>query len=311
MPDGLGGPNGPPFLMHRQGPDLPDHLRRFLDQGHALRSGGYRGRFAPSPTGVMHLGNLRTALASWLEARRNGGVWLLRIDDLDTPRNRPGAQASIERDLQWLGLDWDGPVICQSQHRGRYHAWLSWLRRSGALFPCRCSRRMLLNHPVYPGTCRDRQTSWGWQGKRLPSWRLRVPDDDPHGSGDVVLRRADGFVAYQLATVLDELCLGITDVVRGEDLHVSLPAQLSVYAAFLQQPPRFLHVPLLLDPHGQKLSKRKASAGLAPLQDAGLDAAAVIGQLAASLSLVEPGARLTALELLQDLTHRSAYAVDS
>ena len=311
MSDATGGPNGPPFLMHRQGLDLPDHLRSLLDQGNALRSGGYRGRFAPSPTGVMHLGNLRTALASWLEARRNGGVWLLRIDDLDTPRNSPGARASIKRDLQWLGLDWDGPAILQSHYRGRYYAWLSWLRRAGALFPCRCSRRMLLDHPIYPGTCRIGQKRWGWQDKRLPSWRLRVPDDDPHGSGDVVLRRADGFVAYQLATVIDELCFGISDVVRGEDLRESLPAQFSVYAALVQPPPRFLHVPLLRDQHGQKLSKRKASAGLAPLQDAGLDAAAVTGQLAASLSLVEPGARLTARELLQDLTHRSAYALDS
>ena len=187
----------------------------------------------------MHLGNLRTALVSWLEARRHGGTWLLRIDDLDTPRNRPGSQTSILSDLKWLGLDWDGPAILQSHHRGRYHAWLSWLRRSGALFPCRCSRRMLQDQPIYPGTCRDREQDWGWQGKRLPSWRLRVPAGDPHGSGDVVLRRADGFIAYQLATVIDELCFGITDVVRGEDLRDALPAQ---YSDLSQPPPRFLHV---------------------------------------------------------------------
>ena len=297
--------------MDRDGLDLPDHLLHGLEQGHALRSGGYRGRFAPSPTGEMHLGNLRTALVSWLEARRHGGTWLLRIDDLDTPRNRPGSQASILSDLMWLGLDWDGPAMLQSHHRGRYHAWLSWLRRSGALFPCRCSRRMLLDHPIYPGTCRDRQQTWGWQGTRLPSWRLRVPADDPHGSGDVILRRADGFVAYQLSTVIDELCFGITDVVRGEDLRASLPAQFSVYAALAQQPPRFLHVPLLRDQQGQKLSKREASAGLAPLRDAGLDAAAVTGQLAASLSLVEPGARLSTHELLQHVMQQSADAADS
>ena len=170
---------------------------------------------------------------------------------------------------------------------------------------------MLQDQPIYPGTCRDRQQDWGWQGKRLPSWRLRVPAGDPHGSGDVVLRRADGFIAYQLATVIDELCFGITDVVRGEDLRDALPAQYSVYAALAQPPPRFLHVPLLRDQHGQKLSKREASAGLAPLRDAGLDAAAVTGQLAASLSLLEPGARLSTHELLQHMRHRSADAADS
>ena len=170
---------------------------------------------------------------------------------------------------------------------------------------------MLQDQPIYPGTCRDRQQDWGWQGKRLPSWRLRVPAGDPHGSGDVVLRRADGFIAYQLATVIDELCFGITDVVRGEDLRDALPAQYSVYAALAQPPPRFLHVPLLRDQHGQKLSKREASTGLAPLRDAGLDAAAVTGQLAASLSLLEPGARLSTQELLQHMRHRSADAADS
>ena len=297
--------------MQQQELDLPSQLQRALDQGLALQATGYRGRFAPSPTGVMHLGNLRTALASWLDARLQGGAWLLRIDDLDTPRNRPGAQASILRDLQWLGLDWDGPPLLQSQRRGTYYAWLSWLRRRGCLFPCRCSRRLLQDQPIYPGTCRDGKQTWGWQQQRLPSWRLRVPANDPHGSGDVVLRRADGFIAYQLASVIDELCFGITDVVRGEDLREALPAQLSVFAALGQRPPRFQHVPLLRDQAGRKLSKREASAGLAPLQEAGWDAAAVTGLLAAGLALVEPGTRLSAQELLQHLTHQRLHAPDS
>ena len=286
---------------------VPDHLQRYLDQGKRLRQVRH-GRFAPSPTGRLHLGNLRTALASWLQARCDGATWLLRIDDLDTPRNRPGATEAIEADLQWLGLHWDGPVIRQSLRRGQYGSWLSWLRRSGLLFPCRCSRRQLEGLPIYPGTCRDGARGWGWQGGRLPSWRLRVPPQDPCGSGDVVLRRADGFVAYQLATVIDDICFGITDVVRGEDLRVAEAAQRSVFAALGWMPPRFHYVPLLCDERGAKLSKREASAGLAPLQQAGLDSAAVVGLLAAGLGLVPPGSRLSAQDLLADLTHRSIHA---
>jgi len=286
---------------------VPDHLQRHLDQGKRLRQVRH-GRFAPSPTGRLHLGNLRTALASWLQARCDGATWLLRIDDLDTPRNRPGATEAIEADLQWLGLHWDGPVIRQSLRRGQYGSWLSWLRRSGLLFPCRCSRRQLEGLPIYPGTCRDGARGWGWQGGRLPSWRLRVPPQDPCGSGDVVLRRADGFVAYQLATVIDDISFGITDVVRGEDLRVAEAAQRSVFAALGWMPPRFHYVPLLCDERGEKLSKREASAGLAPLQQAGLDSAAVVGLLAAGLGLVPPGSRLSAQDLLADLTHRSIHA---
>ena len=286
---------------------VPAHLERHLQQGKRLRQVRH-GRFAPSPTGRLHLGNLRTALASWLQARCDGATWLLRIDDLDTPRNRPGAIEAIEADLQWLGLDWDGPVIRQSRRRGQYGSWLSWLRRSGALFPCRCSRRQLEGQRIYPGTCRDGTRGWGWQQQRLPSWRLRVPPQDPCRSGDVVLRRADGFVAYQLATVIDDISFGITDVVRGEDLRVAEAAQRSVFAALGWMPPRFHYVPLLCDERGEKLSKREASAGLVPLQQAGLDSAAVVGQLAAGLGLVPPGSRLSAQELLADLTHRSIRA---
>ena len=113
---------------------LPEHLQRHLEAGRALAAaGGYRGRFAPSPTGLLHLGNLQTALLSWLAARQAGGAWLLRIDDLDTPRNRAGAIEAIQSDLRWLGLKWDGPVLLQSERRGVYHSWLSWLRRSGRL----------------------------------------------------------------------------------------------------------------------------------------------------------------------------------
>lgn len=291
---------------------VPEHLQQNLAAGRALAAAGdYRGRFAPSPTGVLHLGNLQTALLSWLAARQAGGAWLLRIDDLDTPRNRPGAIEAIQSDLLWLGLEWDGPVVLQSERRGTYHSWLSWLRRSGKLFACRCSRRELADQPIYPGFCRTAGHSWGWQQQRLPSWRLRVADHDPHGSGDVVLRRADGFIAYQLATVIDELSFGITDVVRGGDLREALPAQRSLFAALGESPPQFRHGPLLRDAKGQKLSKREASSGLEPLRIAGLDAAAVIGRLASGLQLLEPGARLSATELLEHLTQQKINAVIS
>ena len=292
--------------------ELPEHLQQHLERGRALAAaGGYRGRFAPSPTGVLHLGNLQTALLSWLAARQAGGAWLLRIDDLDTPRNRAGAIEEIQSDLRWLGLEWDGPVLLQSERRGTYHSWLSWLRRSGWLFACRCSRRQLAGQPIYPGVCRTAGHHWGWQQQRLPSWRLRVADDDPHSSGDVVLRRADGFIAYQLATVIDELSFGITDVVRGADLREALPAQRSVFAALGEAPPHFRHGPLLCDASGQKLSKREASSGLEPLRAAGLDAAAVIGRLASGLQLLDPGVRLSATELLEHMTQQEINAVIS
>ncbi len=223
----------------------------------------------------------------------------------------PGAIEAIQSDLRWLGLEWDGPVLLQSERRGIYHSWLSWLRRSGCLFACRCSRRQLAGQPIYPGFCRTAGHHWGWQRQRLPSWRLRVADDDPHGSGDVVMRRADGFIAYQLATVIDELSFGITDVVRGADLREALPAQRSVFAALGESPPQFRHGPLLCDASGQKLSKREASSGLEPLRAAGLDEAAVIGRLASGLQLLDPGARLSATELLEHMTQQEINAVIS
>ena len=160
----------------------------------------------------------------------------------------------------------------------------------------------------YPGTCSEGSGGWGWRDRRLPSWRLRVPSDDPDRSGDVVVRRADGFIAYQLATVIDELVLGISDVVRGEDLREALPAQRSLYRALQQPPPRFHHGPLRCDAAGRKLSKREASAGLNSLREQGLDAAAVIGQLASDLGSVPSGTRLSAQELLEHLTQKGIHA---
>ena len=276
----------------------------------------------------MHLGNLRTALVSWLDARRQGGQWLLRVDDLDTPRNRAGATASILEDLQWLGLAWDGPPVFQSQRRGLYASVLSALRRDGFLYPCRCSRRLLadISAPhgslnVYPGFCRGLTPLWGPQNQRLPSWRLRVPptplgwqerlaaEGAMEGSrqvGDLVLRRADGLIAYHLATAVDELALGISDVVRGADLWSSTGAQVAVMEVLGHSPPRYGHVPLWHDHLGHRLSKREGSEGLSALRAQGMDAPGVIGVLAASAGLVPEGSRLSNNELLQEM-----HAIDS
>jgi glutamyl-tRNA synthetase len=299
-------------------------MQPWLLNGERLRAAGVRGRYAPSPTGRLHLGNLRTALISWLITRLQQGTWLLRIDDLDTPRNRPGAEALILADLRWLGLAWDGEPIRQSERRGMYSSVLSQLRRSGRLYPCRCSRRLLADvsaphgaTPVYPGFCRESATGWGPIDGRLPSWRLRLPPgalcwSEPLGGeccrdaatqvGDVVLRRADGFIAYHLATAVDELALGITDVVRGDDLREATAPQLAVMRELGGVAPRYWHLPLWRDAEGRRLSKRDGGEGLDSLRLQGLDAPAVVGLMAASLHLVPLGSRLSSRELLQELS---------
>ena len=271
----------------------------------------------------MHLGNLRTALLSWLSARLIGAEWLLRIDDLDTPRNRPDAEAQALADLQWLGLAWDGPLIRQSERRGLYHSLLSALKRQGGLYPCHCSRRMLADvsaphgaWPLYPGTCAGLQPDWGARQGRLPSWRLRLPlgplqwpEQGQVSSqleaatevGDVVLRRADGFLAYHLATAVDELWLGITHVVRGEDLWVTTGPQVALMQLLGCEPPSYWHVPLLRDQAGQRLAKREGSEGLEGWRARGGSPEALIGQWAAQLGWLPQGAELSAEELLDEL----------
>ena len=303
---------------------LPQHLQAVMAAGLSLRQRGYRGRFAPSPTGDLHRGNLRTALLSWLHARLQGGEWLLRIDDLDRPRNRPGALQRILEDLRWLGLDWDGPPLLQSDRRGLYASVMSSLRRAGHLYPCGCSRRLLadISAPhgaltVYPGFCRQGGIGWGPQQGRLPSWRLRLAAgpirwqeesarpgclEGAAEVGDVVLRRADGMVAYHLATAVDELSLGITTVVRGDDLWASTGAQVAVEALLGAPAPSYWHVPLWRDAQGLRLSKRDAAEGLEGLRQGGADGPGVIGLLAASLGLVPEASRLSAAELCQQLT---------
>ena len=286
--------------------NLPEHLQTVFERGRQLRLHGYRGRFAPTPSGPLHLGNLRTALISWLRARLQDGEWLLRIDDLDTPRIRAGAMQAALADLRWLGLHWDGPVIMQSQRLGLYGSCLSALRREQLLYPCRCTRRQLVAGQRYPGTCRDMAMGWGLKDGRLPAWRLKVKALDEPRCGDLVLRRADGFIAYHLATALDELALGITEVVRGSDLAPVCIAQQAVIASLDQLSPSYRHTPLLCDPEGQKLSKREQAAGLAPLREQQWSPERVVGWLSGSLGLVDQDSSLTVSDLLQELRGRTS-----
>jgi glutamyl-Q tRNA(Asp) synthetase len=258
----------------------------------------YRGRFAPSPTGPLHAGSLVAALASWLDARAHGGTWLVRIEDVDTPRCVPGADERILRQLAALGLTSDEPPWRQSARGEAYAAALQRLQQAGAVFGCACTRadidavwraRGVAHAPdserIYPGTCRA-----GTGGRPVRAWRLRVEPGTVHwhdrrlgamaqdvaaAVGDIVLRRADGLWAYQLAVVVDDAAQGISDVVRGEDLADNTPRQMLLQRALGLPTPRHLHAPLLLGADGRKLSKGNGAAALdvsqpvAALQGAG------------------------------------------
>ncbi|CAD5378811.1 glutamyl-Q tRNA(Asp) synthetase [Pseudomonas sp. OF001] len=225
----------------------------------------YTGRFAPTPSGYLHFGSLVAALASWLDARAAGGRWLLRMEDLDPPREVPGAQDAILRTLETYGFEWDGPVERQSDRHGAYAAAVADLLDRGLAYPCSCSRKQLEGHAIYPGTCRDAARPLA-----DAAIRLRVPDaeyrfvDRVQGAyaqnlarevGDFIIRRRDGLYAYQLAVVLDDAWQGVTDIVRGADLLDSTPRQLYLQELLGLPQPRYLHIPLLLQPDGHKLGK--------------------------------------------------------
>ncbi len=248
----------------------------------------YTGRFAPSPTGPLHAGSLVAALASWLDARARGGRWLVRIEDVDTPRCVPGADRQILAQLAACGLHSDGPVCWQSQRGVLYQQALDRLVAAGQAYPCACSRKDIeaallarglareRHHAaVYPGTCRT-----GLQGRPARAWRLRVPEgpaqqvhwhDRRLGAqqqavatevGDFVLKRADGLWAYQLAVVVDDAAQGVTDVVRGADLADNTARQWLLQDALGLPHPSHLHTPLVLGPNGEKLSKQNGAAAL-------------------------------------------------
>lgn len=232
---------------------------------------GYRGRFAPSPSGPLHNGSLVAAMASYLDALAHRGRWLLRIEDIDTPRVVAGADHYIMQQLQALGMHWHEEPVWQSQRLALYEAAFSKLRQNGLVYGCACTRRELPADGRYPGTCRHGLPP----GRPARAWRFRVPEgiehftDRWHGpqeqnvpsyAGDFIIRRADGLWAYQLVVVVDDADQGITDIVRGSDLLDSTARQ-RVLARSLGYPcPSVLHVPLLLDDHGRKLSKQNHAA---------------------------------------------------
>lgn len=240
----------------------------------------YIGRFAPSPTGPLHLGSLVAALASWLDARAAGGRWLVRMEDLDRPRCDQASADTILRQLEAYGLTWDGAVLYQSQRDGAYAAALDALRQRGAVFACTCSRSQLAQarrnaegEIVYPGTCRLRAVP----RVERHAWRVRVGevsvrfDDRIHGAlrqnlasevGDFVVRRADGLFAYQLAVVVDDAFQGVTQVVRGADLLWNTPRQIHLQDLLGVPTPAYAHVPLVTNAAGQKLSKQTLAPAL-------------------------------------------------
>ena len=290
------------------------------------------GRFAPSPTGRMHLGNLMAALMSWLSVRRQGGRWILRIEDLDPQRSRLGYARVIEDDLHWLGLDWDeggvdgiGPSgpYCQSQRGEIYEAALHRLLDTGFCYPCTCTRadlRAAAGAPhasdhiaVYPGTCRPAALPAPWhEPASSAAVRLAVPDraitftdrlcgpqtfNLARDCGDFVLRRADGAWAYQLAVVVDDAMMGVTEVVRGVDLLDSVPRQMYLYELLGYPPPEWCHIPLLCAPDGRRLSKRDTSQAMDQLR-LRYTPAALLGHLARLAGLVPDDSPLTPADLL-------------
>jgi glutamyl-Q tRNA(Asp) synthetase len=246
------------------------------------------GRFAPSPTGPLHLGSLIAALGSYLIARTTGRRWLLRVDDLDRPRTVEGAAAGIIRLLEELGFEWDAAPLWQSQRGERYAEVLQQFKEKGLVYPCSCTRKEILasaphageEGPIYPGACRK-----GPAGTRQQfAWRLQVDHrpigfcDGLHGDwqqnlqeevGDFVLFRSDGIFAYQLATVVDDLDTGVDQVVRGADLLGSTARQIYLYNCLNRQSPEYLHLPLLLGSDGQKISKRHSEVGIVRSENAG------------------------------------------
>ena len=291
------------------------------------------GRFAPSPSGRIHLGNIFCCLLAWLSARQKGGRVILRIEDLDTARCPRWYGEQMAADLRWLVLTWDeGPEAggshgpyWQSERTALYQAALEQLEARGLVYPCFCTRAELHaasaphredGQTVYPGTCRNLTPAQVEERRRTrsPALRLRVPEEDwgftdghlgvytenlARDCGDFLLRRSDGLFAYQLAVVVDDAAMGVTEVVRGADLLDSTPRQLYLYHLLGLRPPAFYHAPLLLAPDGRRLSKRDADAGLDTLRPR-MTAEELLGKLAYLGGFHPSAAPRTAEELLAE-----------
>jgi glutamyl-tRNA synthetase len=294
-----------------------------------------RGRYAPSPTGDLHMGNLRTALLAWLFARCSDGQFVLRIEDLDRPRVRLGASERMLQDLHWLGLDWEeGPDIggphapyIQSERQEIYVSYLQHLQDKGLIYPCYCSRAEIARAasaphgdegPRYPGTCRHLTQAQCRQyeaNNRRPALRFRVDDERTvsftdlligpveqqvqQAVGDFIVCRSDSIFAYQFAVVVDDALMHINQVVRGIDLLPSTARQILLFEALGFPVPTYAHAPLLVDERGERFSKRIQSAGLEPLRAVGATPEQIVGQLAADCGLVDRGELLSAEDLAQ------------
>ncbi len=266
-----------------------------------------RTRFAPSPTGDLHLGGALVAVASFWLARRAGGAFVMRLEDLDPPRIVAGSAARILEDTRWLGLTWD-ETYAQSERLARYREVVDDLTARGLTYPCDCSRAEIARaasaphageETAYPGTCRDLSPTR--EMKRSPATRLRVPEgaltiddaiagvvtqDLARDVGDFVVCRGDGVFAYQLAVTVDDVEMGITDVVRGVDLLASTPRQAYLAKLLGAAPPRTWHVPLVVDANGERLSKRSAGAEIRALAGAGISREAIVGAIGHALGLL-------------------------
>ncbi len=301
-----------------------------------------RGRFAPSPTGDLHIGNARTALLAWLQVRAAGGRFVLRVEDLDHGRVREHYRRTQLDDLRWLGLDWDeGPDVggaaapyLQSQRQHLYVEALDRLAREGHLYGCHCSRREILAaasaphaadeaEPAYPGTCRGRtitdSSAPGAIRFRVPEGVVRFEDllhgtseYEPHRhGGDFVVRRKDGIAAYQLAVVVDDAAMGITHVLRGSDLLPSTARQILLYEALGFHAPRWMHAPLLLRPSGERLAKRDQSLMLSSLRARDCPPERLIGWLAHSCGLIDAPREAMPLDLVAGFDAERIVASDT
>ena len=283
------------------------------------------GRFAPTPSGRMHLGNVFAALIAWLAVKKDGGHMVLRMEDLDTQRTSAEFAEVLRQDLLWLGLSWDEETQPQSQRSEVYREYFEKLKAMELLYPCYCTRSQLhsVNAPhlsdgtyVYTGTCRNLTEEERAAFNRAPAWRVKVPDqtwtveDRIQGTytenlathcGDFVVRRADGVYVYQLAVTLDDALAGVTQVVRGMDLLSSAPRQMYLQSLFGFPHPEYAHVPMLLAPDGRRLSKRDKDLDLGYLREH-TTAEKLIGVLACSAGLLEAPVPISAKELVSEFT---------
>ena len=287
-----------------------------------MGGGRYIGRLAPSPTGALHLGNVRTFMVAWLRARQAGGKLILRTEDLDHPKHKAGAAAQAIEDLSWLGFDWDEEHV-QSSRTELYAAAIRKLCDKGLAYPCVCSRRDVEaaqsaphdgDQLHYPGTCRDRFAAWkdafaylnpelqGGGLQRLPCWRFRVPEgsvvsfedifagrysmDVGARLGDFPLARDENGAGYALAVVVDDADMGVTEVVRGDDLLPATPQQILLYRALGLQHPDFFHVPLVVGADGRRLAKRHGDTRIAAFRESGMSAEEIVGYLAWTLGII-------------------------